>query len=156
MHSSSYHGIEPSCSGQRVARPHFPLVGLQDGHQWFYVMRVVSYRAYSRDGCKRLFVRARWRPLGRAEQKRRNQNGEEEEGRNESVVQDQKSCGALEEKNSEEAGAEKAFEEGGCGTEDQTRSEEESSSKSGEKIRKEAGAQNSSIRGSSQEGRRGG
>ena len=39
------------------------------------------------DGCKRLYVHARWRPLRRAETKRRDRNGEEEQkGRHEEAV----------------------------------------------------------------------
>src|SRR6185312_5725658 len=43
------------------------------------------------DGCKSLFVHARWRPLRRAETKRRNRNGEQEEkSRSEKIVTDKK------------------------------------------------------------------
>lgn len=59
--------------------------------------------AKKRGGCKRLFVHARWRPLRRAETKRRDRNGEqEEESRHEKIVADEKDCTVAEEEGCQE------------------------------------------------------
>ena len=63
-------------------------------------------------GCKRLFVHARWRPLRRAETKRRNRNGEqEEESRHEKIITDEKNDTVAEEKNGQEDSGQEDSEE---------------------------------------------
>ncbi len=63
--------------------------------------------AKERGGCKRLFVHARWRPLRRAETKRRDRNGEqEEESRHEKIVTVEKDCTVAEEEGCQEGSEE--------------------------------------------------
>lgn len=60
-------------------------------------------KAKKRDGCKRLFVHARWRPLRLAETKRRNRNGEQEEkSRHEKIFADEKNYTVAEEEDGQE------------------------------------------------------
>lgn len=61
-----------------------------------------------RGGCKRLFVHARWRPLRRAETKRRDRNGEQEEkGRHKEAVWQEKSRIIGEEESAKEGSGKK-------------------------------------------------
>ncbi len=102
-----------------------------------------------RDGCKSLFVHARWRPLRRAETKRRDRNGEQkEESRRESVVKDKESCTAAEEKGrrqesrSQEGRGKEGCEEACGGQGVQTRPKEETGGQeSGRQVSEESGRQ---------------
>lgn len=116
------------------------------------VMRVAEGRRnHDRGGCKSLFVHARWRPLRRAETKRRDRNGEQkEESRRESVVQDEKSRIVAEEKSSsqesgnEEGSGEEGREEAtGCQGVQVRPEEETGSQETSRQIGQENGGQTS-------------
>jgi len=93
--------------------------------------------AKKRGGCKRLFVHARWRPLRRAETKRRDRNGEqEEEIRHEKIVADEKDCTVAEEEGCQEDSEE------ACGCQGvQAGLEEKARQESGSQAREEGCAQ---------------